>query len=86
MFIFDEPTIGLHIHDISTLLDSFSRLIEMGHTVVIIEHNLEVIRTADHIIDIGPEGGDAGGYIVAQGTPEQVMKVPESYTGRYLSR
>lgn len=86
MFIFDEPTTGLHIHDISTLLDSFNRLIEMGHTVLIIEHNLEVIRTADHIIDIGPEGGDAGGYIVAQGTPEQVMKVPESYTGRYLSR
>ena len=84
MFIFDEPTTGLHIHDISTLLDSLKRLIELGHTVVIIEHNIDVIKTADHVIDIGPEGGDKGGYIVATGTPDEIMKVPESYTGQFL--
>lgn len=72
MFIFDEPTTGLHLHDISTLLHAFDRLIEAGHTVVVIEHNPDVMRCADHMIDIGPEGGEAGGYIVAQGTPEQV--------------
>ncbi|MDE6510237.1 MAG: ATP-binding cassette domain-containing protein, partial [Muribaculaceae bacterium] len=70
MFIFDEPTTGLHFHDISTLLHAFDRLIGMGHTVVIIEHNMDVIKCADHVIDIGPEGGDAGGYVVAEGTPE----------------
>lgn len=85
MFIFDEPTTGLHFHDINTLLDSFNRLIERGHTVVIIEHNIDVIKCADHVIDIGPEGGDAGGYIVAAGTPEQVAANPESYTGKFLS-
>lgn len=84
MFIFDEPTTGLHIHDISTLLDSLNRLIALGHSVVIIEHNIDVIKTADHVIDIGPEGGDKGGYLVATGTPEQIMESPQSYTGAFL--
>ena len=84
MFIFDEPTTGLHFHDISVLLDSFNRLIEKGHTLVIIEHNLDVIRSADHIIDLGPDGGEGGGNIVAQGTPEEVAKIEESFTGRAL--
>ncbi len=74
MFIFDEPTTGLHFHDISTLLHAFNRLIEAGHTIVIIEHNLDVIKSADHVIDIGPEGGAAGGHIVATGTPEQIAQ------------
>ncbi len=73
LFIFDEPTTGLHFHDISTLMHAFDRLIEAGHTVVIIEHNPDVIKCADHVIDIGPEGGDKGGYIVAEGTPEQIV-------------
>jgi len=76
LFIFDEPTTGLHFHDISTLMHAFNRLIEAGHTVLIIEHNLDVIKCADHVIDIGPEGGDLGGYIVATGTPEQVASIP----------
>ena len=84
MFIFDEPTTGLHFNDIKTLMDSFDRLIEKGHTVVIIEHNLDVVKCADHVIDIGPEGGEAGGNLVACGTPEQVAACAESYTGRYL--
>lgn len=74
LFIFDEPTTGLHFHDISTLMHAFDRLIEAGHTVVIIEHNLDVIKCADHVIDIGPEGGDAGGNIVAVGTPEEIVR------------
>ena len=85
LFIFDEPTTGLHIHDINQLLDSFNRLIAAGHTVLIIEHNPEVMKTADHIIDMGPEGGDRGGYIVATGTPEYIANNPESYTGKFLS-
>ena len=84
MFIFDEPTTGLHFHDINKLMDSFSRLIAQGHTVIVIEHNLDVIKCADHVIDIGPEGGDAGGMIVAEGTPEEVAACLRSYTGRYL--
>ena len=84
MFIFDEPTTGLHFHDINTLMNSFDRLIAQGHTVIIIEHNMDVIKCADHIIDIGPEGGEAGGDIVVAGTPEDVAKCPESYTGQYL--
>lgn len=84
MFIFDEPTTGLHFHDIRTLMSAFDRLISMGHTVVIIEHNLDVIKCADHVIDIGPEGGDRGGNLVAAGTPEQVAAVAESYTGHFL--
>ena len=84
MFIFDEPTTGLHFHDIRILMDAFNRLVAKGHTVVIIEHNLDVIKCADHVIDIGPEGGDAGGNLVAQGTPEQVARCTESYTAEYL--
>lgn len=83
LFIFDEPTTGLHFHDISTLMHAFNRLIDAGHTVVIIEHNLDVIKCADWIIDIGPEGGDAGGNIVAQGTPEQIIEVG-GYTAEAL--
>lgn len=84
VFIFDEPTTGLHFHDISTLLKSLNRLIEAGHTVIIIEHNMDVIKSADWVIDIGPEGGDKGGNLVIAGTPEQVAACAESYTGRYL--
>ncbi len=85
LFIFDEPTTGLHFHDISTLLKSLNRLVENGHTVIIIEHNMDMIKSADWIIDIGPEGGDEGGRIVAEGTPEAIAEVPESYTGRFLA-
>lgn len=84
MFIFDEPTTGLHFHDIHVLMASFERLIAQGHTLVIIEHNPDVIKCADHVIDIGPEGGDAGGMVVAQGTPEEIARCEASYTGRYL--
>ena len=84
MFIFDEPTTGLHFHDIRKLLDAFNALISRGHTVVIIEHNMDVIKCADHVIDIGPEGGEAGGHIVAAGTPEDIAQCPESYTGQFL--
>ena len=84
LFIFDEPTTGLHFHDISILLKAFQALIEHGHTIIIIEHNMEIIKCADHVIDLGPEGGDNGGTIVVQGTPEQVAQCPESYTGKAL--
>ncbi len=86
MFIFDEPTTGLHFHDINTLMDSFDRLIAQGHTVIIIEHNLDVIKCADHIIDIGVGGGEAGGNLVVAGTPEEVAQCQQSITGRYLSQ
>lgn len=84
MFIFDEPTTGLHFHDINTLMASFNRLIAQGHTVIIIEHNLDVVKCADHVIDIGPEGGELGGNIVAVGTPEEIMACDASYTGHFL--
>jgi len=84
LFIFDEPTTGLHYHDIRRLLASFNALIERGHTIVVIEHNLDVIKMADYIIDLGPEGGAAGGNIVVTGTPEQVAACAESHTGRFL--
>jgi excinuclease ABC subunit A len=84
MFIFDEPTTGLHFHDINVLMASFDRLISLGHTLIIIEHNMDVIKCADHIIDIGPEGGAEGGQIVATGTPEDIAACPTSYTGKYL--
>lgn len=84
MFIFDEPTTGLHFHDIHVLMASFERLLAQGHTLVIIEHNLDVIKRADHIIDIGPEGGEAGGNVVATGTPEEIAACEASHTGRYL--
>ncbi len=86
IYILDEPTTGLHAADVHKLIDVLQRLVDAGNTVLVIEHNLDVIKTADHIIDLGPEGGDMGGYIVAQGTPEEVAGVPESYTGMYLKR
>jgi excinuclease ABC subunit A len=85
LFIFDEPTTGLHFHDIKTLLKAFNDLIKRGHTVIIIEHNMEVIKCADHIIDLGPEGGKEGGYIVCKGTPEEVSQCDASFTGRFLT-
>lgn len=84
LYILDEPTTGLHFDDVNKLLLILNRLVDQGNTVVVIEHNLEVIRTADYIIDLGPEGGEAGGYIVAEGTPEEIMQVPTSYTGKFL--
>src|SRR3712207_6280737 len=84
LYILDEPTTGLHFHDVAKLLDVLHELVEQGNTVVVIEHNLEVIKTADWIIDMGPEGGDGGGTIVAQGTPEDVAATPASHTGRFL--
>ena len=84
MFIFDEPTTGLHFHDINVLLGSFDRLIAKGHTLIVIEHNLDVIKCADYVIDLGPDGGEDGGEIVATGTPEQIAENPRSVTGHYL--
>ena len=84
IFIFDEPTTGLHFHDIKTLLKAFNALIDKGHTVIIIEHNMDVIKCADYIIDMGPEGGDKGGYLVCEGTPEDVANCSNSYTGKFL--
>ena len=84
LFLFDEPTTGLHLADIQRLLDIFTLLVEAGNTVVVIEHNLEVVKTADWVIDLGPEGGEAGGNVVACGTPEDIARVEQSYTGRFL--
>jgi excinuclease ABC subunit A len=84
LYIFDEPTTGLHFDDINKLLAAFRALIDAGGSLLVIEHNLDVIKTADYVIDLGPEGGNAGGYVVATGTPEEIMKVKESYTGKYL--
>ena len=84
LFVFDEPTTGLHVHDISKLLISLNSLIEIGHSIVVIEHNPEIIKSADWIIDLGPEGGDKGGYIVYEGIPEDIINCKESYTGSYL--
>ncbi|MGX7364515.1 excinuclease ABC subunit UvrA [Aerococcus suis] len=84
LYILDEPTTGLHTHDIKRLLDVLNRLVDAGNTVIIIEHNLDVIKTADYIVDMGPEGGEGGGTVVATGTPEEIAAVPESYTGQYL--
>ena len=86
LYILDEPTTGLHFHDVSLLLGVLHAPRDAGHTVVVIEHNLDVIKTADWIIDLGPEGGAAGGQIVATGTPEEVVKVNESYTAHYLAQ
>ena len=86
LYILDEPTTGLHFEDVRKLLEVLHRLVERGNTVVVIEHNLEVIKTADWVLDLGPEGGDGGGRIVAEGTPEEIVKVAESYTGQYLAR
>ena len=84
IYILDEPTTGLHTADVHKLIEVLQKLVEVGNTVVVIEHNLDVIKTADHIIDLGPEGGDGGGTIVCTGTPEEVAACPESYTGHYL--
>lgn len=86
IYILDEPTTGLHAADVHKLIDVLQQLVDAGNTVLVIEHNLDVIKTADHIIDLGPEGGDMGGYVVAQGTPEEVAKVANSYTGQYLKK
>src|SRR6201998_3462032 len=83
LYILDEPTTGLHFHDVKKLLEVLHELVDNGNTVVVIEHNLEVIKTADWIVDLGPEGGDGGGEIVAQGTPEELARNPCSYTGIY---
>ena len=84
LYIFDEPTTGLHFDDIDKLLGAFNRLLETGSTLIVIEHNLDVIKTADWVLDLGPEGGDEGGHLVAAGTPEQLTTVDGSHTGRYL--
>jgi len=86
MFIFDEPTTGLHLADIEALLQSIKKLLDQGNSVVVIEHNLDLISHADHIIDLGPEGGDGGGSIVAQGSPSEIMENSMSHTGRFLKR
>ena len=86
IYILDEPTTGLHFADVHKLIEILRRLSDGGNTVVVIEHNLDVIKTADYIIDMGPEGGDGGGTVVAQGTPEEIAKVPESYTGQYVKK
>jgi len=85
LYIFDEPTTGLHFDDVSKLLSAFRRLIEAGGSILVIEHNMEVIKTADWVIDLGPEGGERGGYVVGAGTPEAITKLPNSYTGKFLA-
>jgi len=86
MYILDEPTTGLHIADIEKLLVSINKLVDSGHTVLVIEHNLDVVKSADYVIDLGPDGGDGGGEIVVCGTPEQVAQCKESHTGRFLAK
>ena len=86
LFIFDEPTTGLHFHDIDKLLKAFNALIALGNTVLVIEHNLDMIKSADWVVDIGPEGGELGGHVVFTGTPEDLISCKESYTGTYLKR
>jgi excinuclease ABC subunit A len=86
LYILDEPTTGLHMADVDKLLHMLHALVDAGNSMVVIEHNLDVIKNADHIIDMGPEGGSAGGQIVATGTPEQVARVANSYTGQYLKK
>ena len=86
IYILDEPTTGLHVADVHRLVDVLQKLVDAGNTVVVIEHNLDVIKTADYILDLGPEGGDKGGTLVASGTPEEVAKVKKSYTGQYIKQ
>jgi excinuclease ABC subunit A len=85
LFLFDEPTTGLHFEDVRVLLKVFQRLVDAGHSVVVIEHNLEVIKSADWVIDLGPDAGEDGGHIVGEGTPEDIAQIPGSYTGRFLA-
>ncbi|HOJ94925.1 MAG TPA: ATP-binding cassette domain-containing protein, partial [Fervidobacterium nodosum] len=84
LYILDEPTVGLHFDDVKKLIEVLNRLVDKGNTVIVIEHNLDVIKSADYIIDLGPEGGEEGGYIVATGTPEEIAQCDNSWTGRYL--
>ena len=86
IYLLDEPTVGLHWYDVDHLLAVLNRLVDTGNTVVVIEHNLDVIKQADWVIDLGPEGGDKGGEIVCEGTPEEIAKVSKSYTGQYLKK
>ena len=86
IYVLDEPTTGLHSADVHKLIDVLQQLVEAGNTVLVIEHNLDMIKTADYLIDLGPEGGDGGGTLVAAGTPEEVAAVQESYTGQYLKK
>lgn len=86
LYILDEPTTGLHIADVHRLVDILQRLVDTGNTIIVIEHNLDLIKTCDHIIDLGPEGGDGGGQVVAVGTPEQICKNEQSYTGKFLKK
>ena len=86
LYIFDEPTTGLHFDDISKLLAAFRRLIEAGGSIMVIEHNLEVIKTADWVIDLGPEGGERGGRVIGEGTPEEIAGLKNSYTGQFLAQ
>ena len=85
LFIFDEPTTGLHFHDIKKLVDSFNALIKNGHSIIVIEHNIELIKCADYIIDLGKEGGKQGGELIFQGTPEELVNCRDSYTAPYLA-
>ena len=86
LYILDEPTTGLHFEDVRKLIEVLQALVDQGNTVIVIEHNLDVIKTADYVIDLGPEGGHKGGYVVAIGTPEQIANVSESFTGQYLKK
>jgi excinuclease ABC subunit A len=86
IYILDEPTVGLHFEDVKKLIDVLHRLVDKGNTVIVIEHNLDVVKNADYIIDLGPEGGEQGGYVVACGTPEEVAKVESSHTGKFLRK
>ncbi len=86
LYILDEPTTGLHFEDVRRLLLVLDRLVEAGNTVLVIEHNLDVIKCADWVVDLGPEGGDEGGHVIAEGTPEEVAEVPASFTGHYLAK
>jgi excinuclease ABC subunit A len=86
LFIFDEPTTGLHFHDIKKLLTSFEALLERGHSLVVVEHNIDLIKCADHVIDLGPEGGNKGGELLGEGTPEELSKIKKSFTGQFLDR
>ena len=86
LFIFDEPTTGLHFHDIKKLLTSFEALLDKGHSIIVVEHNIDLIKCADHIVDLGPEGGNKGGILLGEGTPEELAKNKKSSTGRYLAK